>query len=312
MAFCENCGKKLAEGESCSCKAAAQPVAPVQSMTSGQPPQKEKKNIAVWILILLIILILALVGVVVYMLLDKEPDEKGSGEKSKKASYMDPLDDFLKEFNDKNADYREVFATLMPDDAAKLYLDTNRYFEKSDVYMDEYESDNEYAGEVYDELDDLYGEWELSFEKSETTKITEEQLTLINKEIADSYEEELEELANEIIDVLDYGLEDMAETFEMETEDAEKLMEKWLEYLSYYKEIEVTAVYEVTGRFVLEAEDGNYESSEMIFWIGKKDGNWFFMSNAGRDAYFEGDDRNVLSILNDYLGSGRIYVEIEF
>lgn len=327
MAFCENCGKELAEGEVCTCRETIQEPAPqlaqptvqppVQQpiQPTVQPPEKKKGNSAVVVLIVFVVLILILAVVAVILLLNKDSDDKDDKkdkeEKSKKSSYMEPMDDFLKEFNDKNTDYTEVYAALMPDDAAELYLEVNKYLGKSDVYMDEYEYDVDYVEDCYDDLDDAYGEWEISFEKANATKLTGEDLDSMNAALADYYEDELEYLADGIRQILDYELDSTAESFEMETKDMEKTLQKWQDYLLYYEDAEITAAYEVTGKFILQTEDGTYESDEVLFCFAKINGSWTFFSNESGYFYFE-DGESSLELLNDYLREIGFYVEIYF
>lgn len=322
MAFCENCGKELAEGEVCTCREpvqepAPQPVRqtvqpsvqqPIQPIV--QPPEKKKGNSAIVVLIVFVVLILTLAVIAVILLLDKDSDDKDD-KKSKKSSYMEPLDDFLKEFNDKNTDYVEVYAALMPDDAAELYSEVNKCLEKSDIYMDEYEYDVDYVEDCYDDLDDTYGKWELSFEKANATKLTGEDLDSMNAAMAEYYEDEMEYLADGIEQILAYELDSTAESFEMEAKDMEKAMQKWQDYLLYYEDAEITAAYEVTGKFVLETEDGTYESDEVLFCFAKINGSWSFFSNESGYVYFN-DGEESLELLDDYLREVGFYVEIYF
>ncbi len=297
MAFCENCGKKLAEGEVCTCTGV------------------KKKNTAIIVSAVFAVLILILAIVAVILILNKDSEDKDDKkEKEKKSSYMEPMDDFLKEFNAKNTDYVEVYAALMPEEAAELYVEVNKYFEKSDVYRYEYEDDTDYIEECYDNLDDVYDEWKISFEKTNATKLTGEDLDSMNAVIADCYEDEMEYLADGIAEILDYDLEETAESFEMEAEDMKKTLQKWQDYLSYYEEAEVTAAYEVTGKFLLDTDEGTYESEEVCFRFAKINGSWTFFSNESGYFYFEDceDGSEVSELLNDYLQEIGFYVEIYF
>ena len=218
MAFCENCGKTLAEGEVCNCTV---------------PEKKGKLGLIFMIVLALVIVVLAVVLIIALASGSdsEESDEKGEGKKAEvKSTYMDPVNDFIKLVNKREVDALALKNAFIPDFATKKYNKIMGYFEKSDVFQEELEWENESLEDIYEECEEEFGDWKISFEEKSAQKIEDNNLKEYSTYVEDYYEDYMEDFQDELEDMLedDDDIEYYADVWELSEEQTHKIFDSGL------------------------------------------------------------------------------------
>ena len=298
--FCEKCGKELVEGEVCSC----------------QKPKKKKVNPAV---IVLAVIVLAIIALVVTLILNADSgsseSKKDDKEKEEKSTYMDPIDNYLAIVNKRNDDSVELVESMMPEFSVKKFKAMMEIIAESEYFADEIEAENENLADYYEEADDEFEGWKISFKKEDAEKLDAETLEEYSEEAEEYYEDDLEymvESFEEIIEDKAY-LEDVANVFELSMEDSRELMETMIAYYKAYEEVEVTAGYEVTGKFILKADGETYETESLSFIVLKINGSWVYwgLTDYGYLG-FEEDDYGVFDFFFRELSYSKFVIDSLF
>ena len=298
MAFCENCGKTLAEGEVCNCTV---------------PEKKGKLGLIFMIVLALVIVVLAVVLIIALASGSdsEESDEKGEGKKAEvKSTYMDPVNDFIKLVNKREVDALALKNAFIPDFATKKYNKIMGYFEKSDVFQEELEWENESLEDIYEECEEEFGDWKISFEEKSAQKIEDNNLKEYSTYVEDYYEDYMEDFQDELEDMLedDDDIEYYADVWELSEEQTHKIFEAWISYMEEYKDAKVSAGYEVKGKFILKSEGDEYETDYMKFVVLNINGSWVYWGLSDYSYLgFEGDDYSRFTFFFNYLRSSKYY-----
>lgn len=333
MGFCENCGKELADGEQCTCTVeetvAQEPVveeavadgapdvepaveapvaeetsavaeAPAVTETSTEEPAKEMKpgmdkkkltilGAAVAAVVVLLLLVVLLAG-----------GSKG---------YMGPVEDFMAEINKQNTEPVDVYSTLLPDFAADLYAQTHKKYKVSDEYMDYYEDSIKYLEDYYDDCNDEYDKWKLSFESKKATKMDEDDLEDIQDYLDDYYDDYLEDEADYFEDALEDedDIEDAADELDISESQVKTVLKANLKYVKAYEELKVTAGYEVKGRFIVKAGKDEFKTETVEFRVVKINGDWTYWGVTSGSLNFDDDEEDCFSFIANFLSSKRLY-----
>lgn len=297
MSFCEKCGKQLAEGETCSC----------------QTPEKKKFNPAI---IVLAVILLAVVALVVALIANaggsSSKSKKNDKEKEEKSTYMDPIDNYLAVVNKKNSDIFDFKEAMMPDFAVKKFHAMMEICAKSDYYGEDIEDMSDDLADYYDDCDDEFDTWKITFEKKEAEKLDEDTLDYYKELAEDYYEDDVSYMVESLEEMMDDDgyMEDIADMLELSEEDTKELVECMLTYYKCYEEVKVTAGYEVTGKFVLKAEGETYETDKLSFVVLKINGSWVYMGLADYGYLgFEGEDSGVFSFFFREIRSSKFKAE---
>ncbi|MBQ8815948.1 MAG: hypothetical protein IJZ84_01540 [Lachnospiraceae bacterium] len=303
MAFCENCGKQLQDGEKCTCTESVEQVTEntgtveqVSESAEAEAPKRENplkgKEKP---------LIIAAAAVVVLLILIKI----FSGSKG----YMEPINDFMKAINKKNTSSVELNATLMPDFGAKLYKKYYAKQLKSDYYADVYDDRKDDFEDYYDDCDDEYDRWKLSFEMKKSTKLDKDDLEDIQDELDDYYDDYLEYYVDSYEDILDDedDLEEFADSWEYEEKDATAALKAFMNFCKAYEELKVTAGYEVKGKFIVKSGKDEYKTDTVEFIVLKVNGDWtYYGVTGGGSLYFEDDEEGCFDFISNFLYSSKL------
>lgn len=316
MAFCTKCGKELADGEVCSCETAntetAQTEAPkAETPVANEAPKAEapaaeapkaekpakKKNVGV--LAGLIAVVLVVVVVLVAVMTSKP--------------YMKPLKDFMNAINKRNTSELELTQTLMPDFGAKEFGNLYKKMLKMNAndLQDSLEDSIEIYENYYENATDEYGEWKLTFELKKATKLDsdDDEFDNVKDGVEDYYKNNLDSAVDYFEDLLDDedDLEDWADDRDVTEKEAKTLLEAAIKYYQAYKEIEVSEVYEVKGKFIIKADGEEYDTDTCKLYMVKANGDWFYWSFLEGDLNFDGDDNGYFSFIRSYLRKGKIF-----
>lgn len=306
MAFCENCGKELADGEQCTCTASETVAqAPVTEATPAAAPvgavpvaKEEKPNNNNKIIIGVIVAVAALVVVLLLVVVLAIGGSKG---------YMKPVDNFMKAFNKKNTDPVELYTTLMPDFSADLYADTYKKFMVSEDFKDMYDEAIESMEDYYDECEDEYGKCKLSFESKKASKMDKDDLEDVQDYLDDYYDDYIEDQIDELEDMLEDAdeLEDEADELDISESEMKAIVKSYIKYLKSYEKMKVTAGYEVKGKFIVKAGKDEYKTETVEFQVVKINGDWVYWGISDGSMYFEDDDENCFGFIRNFL-SGKM------
>ena len=322
MAFCENCGKELADGEQCTCttaeavaqeqvteasvaeapvaeeapKAEAAPEAPEAPAKAAAP---KKNNMIIIGVVAAVVVVLLLLVVLL-----------AGGSKG----YMSPVDDFMKQINKKNTDVVEVYTTLMPDFAADLYAQTHKKYMVAEDYADYYEDAIETMEDYYEDCDDEFDKWKLSFETKKASELDEDDLEDIQDYLDDYYDDYREADVDTYEDLLDDDddLEDSADELDISESQVKAILKASMKYAQAYEEMKVTAGYEVKGKFIVKSGKDTYETKNVEFRVVKINGDWTYWGLVDGSLDFEDDDENCFDFLSNFLSSRRLYKSIIF
>lgn len=147
MAFCENCGRPLAEGEVCNCTQGQTGNMPNQPGNAGTA-KKGKKGL----LIAILVLIVAVAGGVAIIL-------------NLTNSYKKPVDKIVSLANKRTTKLDSIASAVLPDFAMSSYKKAVKILKSSDDFAEAFDSAEESISELYDEFDDEYDDgWKVKFD----------------------------------------------------------------------------------------------------------------------------------------------------
>lgn len=301
MAFCENCGKQLADGEVCTCMAGQQPEAqgttPVgnaQPAGGAVPASGDKKK--KWLIAIPVAAVVLLLIIIISALSSKP--------------YMEPVKDFMKLMNKRSTNVEKIMELQVSDFAKKEYAALISAAKKSDDFMDGLDDTKENIEDYYEDADDEFEKWKLSFELKKAEKMDEDDLDDLKDYLEDYYDDYMDSAVDyweDILDDEDY-LEDLADEADMSEKEAEKFCQAFIKYLKAYEDMKVTAGYEVKGKFIVDSKDGDCKTDTVTFRVLKVNGDWCYYGFSDSGSYgFKGDDEGVLDFLYDSLDSNWLY-----
>lgn len=316
MAFCTKCGKELADGEVCSCETvnaeatqteapkaetpvAEAPKAKAPAQTEAPKAEKPAKKKNVGVLAGLVAVVLVVIIVLVAVLTSKP--------------YMKPLKDFMNAINKRNTSQIELTQTLMPDFGAKEF--GNLYKKMLKVNANDLEDSLEDSIEMYENYyenaTDEYGEWKLTFELKKATKLEtdDDEFEAVQDAIEDYYKNNLDSGVDFFEDVLEDedDLEDWADDRDVTEKEAKTILQAAIKYYQAYKELKVTEVYEVKGKFIIKADGEEYDTDTCKVYMAKVNGDWVYYSFNEGSLTFDGDDNSYFSFIRSFLRKGKLF-----
>lgn len=270
MAFCENCGRPLADGEVCNCtqnNAAQQtPVqeavgaeAPVQS-APVEPKKKGKKGLA----IVIVVLILAVAAGVALFL------HSANG-------YKKPINGITKVLNSKNTDLDSVVSAFLPDFAASSYKKAMKIVKSSDDIADALADVEDSLTEMYDDLDDEYDEgWSIKFDYADKEKLDADELENINDTYSSLYDTYFGSICEDIAGYDKYDYEDLADSLGIKVANAKDLCKVAVNFMNEFKGATVKEGYTLTGRIVICDKSGKTldKTDRLTINVIKFNGDW--------------------------------------
>lgn len=249
MSFCPNCGRQLAEGETCTCQAAAE-----------KPKKKSKKGLIITVLILILCVA---AGVAVFLFVSN--------------GYKKPVSSLTGVFNDRETSIDKVVSAALPDFVSSSYAKAVKILKTSEDFEEGYEYAEKALEQMYEEFDDLYGEgWTVKFDYSDKEKLEEEDLEELASSYSDLYSLYFEDICDEIEEYDKYDYEDMADALGISTSKAKDLAKILTSLMKEFEDIKVTEGYALTGRLILSDASGKTmeKSDKMSVPVIKLNGDW--------------------------------------
>jgi len=224
--------------------------------------------------------------------------------------YMKPVKDFMKQVNSHNTNYMELYQALMPDFAAKEVGKVYKQIQNSDELMENVEDSIQRYENFYENATDEFGEWKLSFEFKKAELLEDDDFENIQDAIEDYYRNNSFSYSIDtweaILDDED-DLEDYADDLDINEKQAKALLNAYISYYSVYKDVEVTEVYEVKGKFIIKADGEEMDTDTVKFYMAKVNGDWTYYAFIDGDLSFDGDDGNYFYFIRSMLNSGKYF-----
>lgn len=274
MAFCENCGRPLADGEVCNCTQAqaseqgtaqtdtaeAEGVFANEPVVKNEPKNKGKKGFAVAVVVLVIIV----VGSVAAFL------HIANG-------YKRPINDITSAVNKKTTDVDSFVAAVLPDFAASSYKKAVKIMKTSEDFTESYDGIGTALSAYYEQLDESHENgWVVKFDYADKEKLEAEELEIIQNSYEGLYTLYFEALCERIDDYDKYDYEDLAASLGITTSKAKDLCKVAVNFMEEFEDVKVTAGYSLTGRIVLTDKGGDTleKSDKMNVRVVKLNGDW--------------------------------------
>ena len=271
MAFCEYCGRQLAEGEICTCR---------QNQAGNEPAEQKPKKSKTGLVIAIIVLILIVAGGVTAFL------NIANG-------YRKPLDSIASAINKKNTDIDSLASIVLPDFAAASYKKAVKIMKTSENFADGYDELTQELADWYDSMDDEYGAgWKVKFDCSDKERLDAEQLDRVSAVYAGFYDSYFESICEDIADYDKYDYEDLADTMGLTASKAKDICKVAVNLMKEFKDIKAADGYNLIGRVVVSDSKGEtlWKSDKMTVKVIKLNGDWMIdytsvISESGLGAW---------------------------
>ncbi len=268
MKFCVNCGAEVAASEATTDAAAP---------ASEEPAKPKKKRTALFVG-LGVAVVAAVTGVVIWL---------ATGKSAKASSYESEIRDYLDYIVDKNDDgvdyvtdtyvggaFGGLYSGEEADKILEMMLDETLEQSKEEPdmgysygYSDEYYYDSweeifeELAQDFYNDMESVYGDWELEY------KILEK-----------------EELSDSKIKRLQRGLKDILDSYDCENYDIQDkdVCDKCEDFVESLEELKVEKAYGVDVEIEIDGDEDSYDDT-VTFVVAKIGAQWVIMD--GPDFY---------------------------
>lgn len=303
MAFCEYCGRPLAEGEMCDCiqnRSSGQEGARtdnVQTMSSEtfvenepassvKPKNSGKKGLVVAVLVLVLIVVGG-VAALLYIC----------------NGYKKPINDITTTINKRTEDVDTIVTAFLPDFAVSSYRKAVKIMKTSEVFAESYDNVGTALSGYYEQLDADYGNgWKVKFDYADREKLETEELESIEDSYSALYERYFETICDNIEEYDKYDYEDLAALMGITTSKAKDLCKVAVNFMKAFEDPGVTAGYTLTGRIVLTDNSGETleESEKMKIKVIKLNGDWMidYLSLMDEMSYDIRDLHYMLDGLN--------------
>ncbi len=300
MAFCEKCGKQLAAGEVCTCQSAPiqsvniQPTNKQPAAESSQPKRNSKKKNN-----LPIIIGIAAIAIVAVIIIITVTSSK---------PYMKPINDFIKAINSKTTNQLNLSYTLQPEFCVKANKKVESALKDSDDHIDSLEDTNEYLEDCYDNCDDEFDSWKLSFEVKSAEKMDEDDLEELQDYCNDYYDDYLDGMRDSYEDIADDedDLEDLADNFDISEKQAKAYATAVANHYAAHEDVKITDGYEIKGKFIVKTDEDEYKTDTVTVRVVKINGDWAYAGIVKGSCYFE-DEASCFNFLSSYLNYSQLF-----
>ncbi len=305
MAFCTKCGKELAENEVCSCQQEAPveapqaeaPQAPVEQAPVAQEAPAAEKKMNKYVKP-------AVIGVVALVLIVLIASLAGG------KPYKKMIDEYVKLVNKKSTDVNAYSYALMADGRVKLSKDVLKATLKIEDEKDALEERKENKADAYEDVNDEYEKWKLSYEIKSAKKMDEKDLKDYQKSAKSYYKDFVKPIVKNLEDILeneDDEIEDGADSMDISEKEYKNLVKATLKQYKDLDDIEISAGYEVKLKFFVKTKDDEYKTEMVKVAVLKVNGDWVYAGPAMDEVesfYFEESD---LKMLVSPLNSSYVY-----
>lgn len=330
MAFCTKCGKQLADGEVCTCITTFQQEVNQQQYQqqhqqeanqqvyqqevnqqlyhqsfngqqannvsgNNQPADKVinkvkglgKRNKLLVAISALVVVVLLLVIII----------------SSKSSGHMEPVDDFIEQINKRNTNTIDLLGAMSPDFAEDSLKTLYKAMLASDEMKNESISMQEMLEEYYDECNDEYDKWKLSFDMKSESMIDKDELKDLQDEFEDFFES-CADNADEINDVLkdEEQIEYFVDSMGINTKEAKSIINALRTYYMNYVDAKITQAYKVKGKFIITADGDEYKTNTITFVVAKVKGDWVYCGIPDDYLeYFEDEEEGCFRFIRSLL-----------
>lgn len=291
MAFCENCGRQLADGEVCNCKPAS--IQQANAQPSEGQPKRANKNKSKLPLFAGLVAILVIATIIIVVVITSKP-------------YMKPINDFMDAINKKTTNQLNLEYTLEPDFCVTADKKVESALKNSDDHMDALEDNNDYLEDRYDNLDDEYDSWKLTFEMKSKERMDEDDLEDIEDSCNDYFDDYLDSLIDYYEDILDDGdFEDLADNFDITEKQAKSYVNALVNHYKAHEDVKITDGYEIKGKFIIKTDDDEYKTDTVTICVVKINGDWAYAGVVKGSVYFNTSSSDF-DFISRYLSSSSL------
>lgn len=256
MAFCENCGRPLAEGEVCNCTQGQAGLQPKEEPVK----KKRKKGLAIAIMVLII----AVAGGVAAFL------HISNG-------YKKPVDNIASAINKRSSSLDSIAAAVLPDFAFSSYKKAVKIMKSSDEFTQAFDEAEKSISETYEQFDESYENgWKVKFDCADKERFDDTQLESVSTLYSKLYTSYFESICDDIKGYDKYDYEDLADSMGISTSKAKDLCKVAVNFMNEFKDVKVTDGYVLTGRMVMNDNNGEtlVKSDKMTINVIKLNGDW--------------------------------------
>ena len=210
-------------------------------------------------------------------------------------SYMSPINDYLNTVNKKETSALKVTYSATPDFRVGLLKKYVSCANKADDFKDSIKDSDEYLEDIYDEIDDEFKSWKITFKEKSHKKLDKDDIEDLQDGLDDVYEDYYyEKLVDQYDDILDDDddLEDMADDLDISESETKALLKAMINYYKSYDNMKVSEAYEVKGRFTIKADKDEWESETVKIYVIKVNGSWALAGIDGT-VTFKDDDEEI-------------------
>lgn len=296
MAFCTKCGKELTENEVCSCQQEAPVEAPKaetpqsteapkaesskaevpQPEVTSQPEAKKQPNK---------MLVPAVIGVVVILLIVLIASLAGG------KPYKKMLDEYVSLVNKKSTDVDAYDYALMAEGRVKFAKEMQKTMLKIDEdSKDLLEEEKEEKADAYEECNDEFEGWKLSYEIKSADKMSEKDLKSYQKDAKSYYKDYIKPVIKNMEEILendDDEIEEGADELDISEKEYKSLVKTTLKQYKDFEDMEITKGYEVKVKFTVKTKDDEYKADTVKVVVLKVNGDWVYAGRA------EGEDKRI-------------------
>lgn len=217
------------------------------------------------------------------------------------ASYMKPINNYMKAINKKSNDYLGIQHELLGKKLAKsMQKPMNFLIGNVDSYEDYVENLEDTLEDSFDCVEDEYDNFKLTFEKKSAEKIDSDDL----EDIAEAITEYYEDMVDSYEDLLDDedAIESGAEQMNINENEMEEYVESQIKCYESIAESRISSGYEVKGRFIIKAEDDEFRTNTVKLYILKINNDWVYV-NSSESVSFKNDDNSLFSFILEFINN---------
>lgn len=261
MSFCPNCGKELAEGETCGCTtAAATETTPV---SASAPARSSKKLNKIIVLIALIVAAILVLAVALYVI---------SANKYKKA-----VETPFKLITNHETNIDKLANSFLPKDFYKYYTKAVKILKKSDDFDDLDTAISDKLNNYYENKDFLFDEgWTVKFDITDKEKLEEDDLKKLETTYRSYYDQYFEGFIEKLKSYDKYDYEDQGKTLGLSATEYKDLTKVAINFMNEFKSAEIKAGYSLKGRIVFTNSAGEVQdkTNSMKINVINFNGSW--------------------------------------
>ena len=288
MAFCAYCGKSLADGEVCTCQGAKESTPQFKPESQAQPTAKapSDKAQANKLVKYGIVAVIAIVAVVIVVKIIS----------GIAGSYKKPIENICKQINKGTKfNYTSLITAPLPD-GDKAIADLFAEIAADNVEDAEYE-----IKEDFEDLNDRFDKWKVSFEFVDSSKLEKSTIKSITKEYDDIWDNYLDSFVDRVDNADDSMVDYIAGRYGADSEDYLDYLEEIADYVDGYATADISKGYKVRGYFVFTGDGKEYKTDKVTLYVIKINGEWTVSSSKDSSSFYF--DNSNISFLNTYLNT---------